>query len=207
MAGMSPGVVRLRASQSAIGATVNQVVGGEPVERRAQLVLAAFERVAQVGLEGLRLRQVAEDVGIDHSTLHHYFATKQDLIGAVTEYATRQFWVLGESVPDDPVEAIRAHLAGLRRMIVDWPELLVVTVELDLRARRDAAVAAALDRQQAGWREVLVAMLDAGNVSGAWSVEAAAGAELVIAVVKGVRLAPELAEPAFGQLEQLLMGQ
>ena len=106
-----------------------------------QLVRAAFERVAQVGFEGLRLRQVAEDAGIDHSTLHHYFATKQDLIGAVAEYATRQFWVLGESVPDDPVDAMRAHLTGLRRMIEDWPELLVVTVELDLRARRDATVA------------------------------------------------------------------
>jgi hypothetical protein len=35
-------------------------------------------------------------------------------------------------------------------------------------------------------------------------VDAAACAELVIAVVKGVRLAADLAGPAFAQLEQLL---
>lgn len=158
-----------------------------------------------MGFEGLRLRQVAEDAGIDHSTLHYHFATKQDLIGAVAEYATRQFRVLGDGVPDDPADAMRAHLAGLRRMMDDWPELLVVTGELDLRARRDPVVAAALDRQQAGWRELLVRMLEAGNAGGAWSVDSEAGAELVIAVVKGVRLAPELSGPVFAHLEQLLM--
>ena len=185
-------------------ARVHQVVGGEGAERRAQLVRAAFDRVAEGGFEGLRLRQVAEDVGIDHSTLHHYFATKQNLIGAVADYATRQFWVLGDSVPEDPADALRAHLAGLRQLINDWPELLVVTAELDLRARRDPVIAVALDRQQAGWREVLVSMLNRGNAGGAWAVDAAACAELVIAVVKGVRLAPDLAGPAFAQLEQLL---
>ena len=180
------------------------MVGGDGAERRAQLVRAAFDRVAEEGFEGLRLRQVAEDVGIDHSTLHHHFATKQDLIAAVADYATRQFWVLGDSVPDDPADAMRAHLAGLRQLINDWPELLVVTAELDLRARRDPVIAVALDRQQAGWREVLVAMLTRGNAADAWAVDAAACAELVIAVVKGVRLAPDLAGPAFAELEQLL---
>lgn len=33
--------------------------------------------------EGLRLRQVADAVGIDHSTLHHHVATKQDLVEGV----------------------------------------------------------------------------------------------------------------------------
>jgi TetR/AcrR family transcriptional repressor of nem operon len=173
-------------------------------ERRDQLVRAAFDQVAEGGFEGLRLRQVAEDVGIDHSTLHYHFATKQDLIGAVAEYATRQFWVLGDSVPDDPAVAMRAHLAGLRQLIDARPELLVVTVELDLRARRDPVVAVALDQQQAGWREVLMTMLARGNAEGVWAVDAVACAELVIAAVKGVRLAPELAGPVFAQLEQLL---
>jgi TetR/AcrR family transcriptional repressor of nem operon len=99
---------------------------------------------------------------------------------------------------------MRAHLAGLRQMIDSWPQLLVVTVELDLRARRDPVVAVALDRQQAGWREVLVTMLAGGNAEGAWAVDAAACAELVIAAVKGVRLAPELAGPVFAQLEELI---
>lgn len=167
---------------------------------------AAFTRVAEVGFEGLRLRQVAEDIGIDHSTLHHHFATKQALVEAVAEYATRQFWTLGHP-PGDPVEALRAHLGGLHRMVVDRPDLFAVTAELDLRSRRDAPVAAAMARHQAGWREVLAGVLAAGNERGAWSVDVPVVTELVIAVVKGVRLEPELAGPVFEQLVERVVGR
>jgi AcrR family transcriptional regulator len=171
------------------------------------LVLAAFARVADAGFEGLRLRQVAEDVGIDHSTLHHHFATKQHLVDAVAEYATRQFWVLGEG-PDDPAAALRAHLAGLRAMLDDRPDLFAVTVELDLRARRDPAVAEAMDRYQRGWREVLTGLLARGNDRGSWAVpvDPEVVTELVIAVVKGVRLAPATAGPVFAQLADMVIG-
>jgi len=181
------------------------VVGGAQVERRTQLVEAAFRRVAEVGFEGLRLRQVAEEVGIDHSTLHHHFATKQDLIDAVTEFTTRQFWNTSPAGPD-PAAALRGHLAMLRRMIDERPELLVVTAELDLRARRDPAVSAELRRQEVGWRAVLTEILAEGNASGAWKVDPAGCCELVIAAVKGVRLVPELAAQVFEQLEKLLLG-
>jgi TetR/AcrR family transcriptional repressor of nem operon len=175
--------------------------------RREQLVVAAYRRVAEAGFEGLRLRQVAEDVGIDHSTLHHHFATKQDLVGAVAEYTTRQFWTTAPQGPH-PAAALREHLLALRRLIEDRPDLFAVTVELDLRARRDPAVAAAMARHEAGWREVLTAVLAEGVAQGAWSipVDAAAGAELVIAAVKGARLVPEVAGQVFGQLEALLIG-
>jgi AcrR family transcriptional regulator len=181
------------------------VVGGGHVERREQLVAAAFRRVAEVGFEGLRLRQVAEDVGIDHSTLHHHFATKQDLIAAVTQFTTRQFWTTAPPATD-PAAALRAHLRELRRMIDEQPDLLVVTAELDLRARRDPVVAAELARQESGWRAELARLLRAGNTAGTWSVDPAAGGELVIAAVKGVRLAPAAAGQVFEQLESLLLG-
>jgi AcrR family transcriptional regulator len=183
------------------------VVGGDAAQRREQLVLAAFARVAEAGFEGLRLRQVAEDVGIDHSTLHHHFATKQHLVDAVAEYATRQFWVLGAG-PDDPVAALRAHLAGLRAMLDERPDLFAVTVELDLRARRDPAVAEAMDRYQSGWREVLTGLFARGNDRGSWTapVDPEVATELVIAVVKGVRLVPATAGPVFAQLEDMVIG-
>ena len=164
--------------------------------------------MAKAGFEGLRLRQVAEDVGIDHSTLHHHFATKQDLIGAVAEYTTRQFWTTAPQGPE-PAAALREHLQALRRLIEDRPDLFAVTVELDLRARRDPAVAAAMARHEAGWREVLTTVLAEGVANGSWSVavDAAAVAELVIAAVKGARLVPEVAGQVFGQLETLLIDE
>jgi AcrR family transcriptional regulator len=175
------------------------VVGGEVEGRRAQLVAAAFRRVAESGFEGLRLRQVAEDVGIDHSTLHHHFATKQSLVEAVAAYTTRQFWETSPPAPD-PAAALRAHLRVLRQMIVERPDLFAVTVELDLRARRDPAVAAAMAQHESGWRAKLVEILT-GLVP-----DPATSAELVIATVKGVRLLPDAAGPVLDLLAATLTG-
>jgi AcrR family transcriptional regulator len=174
------------------------MVGGEG--RRERLVAAAFDLVAEIGFEGLRLRQVAERTGIDHSTLHHYFATKQDLIAAVAEYTARQFWSTAPSGTDAAGGALREHLDALARLIEDRPQLFAVTAELDLRARRDPLVAAALAELERGWRELLVDLIGRGSPG----ADAATGAELVIATVKGVRLLPELAGAVFAQLAALL---
>lgn len=179
-----------------ISATVNQVVGGErDATRRDELVGAAFGRVAEVGFEGLRLRQVAEEVGIDHSTVHHHFPTKQDLIEAVARHATSQLRVTAPPEGAHAGSRLQAHLDALCRLIEQRPELFTVTAELDLRARRDPAVRAVVEEQEAGWRSALVMVFAAAG-----SEAPAVAAELVIAVVKGVRLAPALATPVFAQL-------
>jgi AcrR family transcriptional regulator len=162
-------------------------------------VRAAFERVAEIGFEGLRLRQVAEQAGIDHSTLHHYFATKQDLIAAVAEYTTRQFWATAPAATE-PAAALREHLRSLQGLIETRPQLFAAAAELDLRARRDPLTAAALAAQERGWRELLVRVIGQLPAAG----DPAAGAELVIAAAKGVRLAPELAGTVFARLAALL---
>lgn len=191
---------------SLAAAYANQVVGGQGVERREQLVRAAYLRVAQAGFEGLRLRQVADDVGIDHSTLHHYMATKQQLIAAVAEYATGQ---LRSTMPDEPdaASALRGHLAALHQIFESRPELGPVTAELDLRARRDPAVRALMDAHEAGWRRGLRRLLTAGAEQGAWpGVDLDATVELLIATVKGARLDPTAAGDVFGRLVGLLSG-
>jgi BetI-type transcriptional repressor, C-terminal len=83
-------------------------------------------------------------------------------------------------------------------MIVERPDLFAVTVELDLRARRDPAVAAAMARYESGWREKLVEILTD------LVPDPATAAELVIATVKGVRLRPEVAGPVLDLLAEQL---
>ncbi|MGH8931409.1 MAG: TetR/AcrR family transcriptional regulator [Egibacteraceae bacterium] len=174
--------------------------------RRDELVEAAFRRVAQSGFEGLRLRQVADDVGIDHSTLHYHVATKQDLIVGVAEYTTRQFWSTLPAGPD-PASQLRGHLEALRRLMVERPELFTVTAELDLRARRDPAVRVAMDEYESGWRAALIEVLSRGAQGQAWAPEVRPqiAAETLIAAVKGVRLVPDRAGEVFAQLEALLL--
>ena len=57
--------------------------------------------------------------------------------------------------------------------------------------------------------EAQAASLTAGASEGAWSraVEPDAAVELVMAVVKGVQLAPDAARAAFAQLDALLTGE
>ncbi|MFG2075532.1 TetR/AcrR family transcriptional regulator [Nonomuraea maritima] len=168
---------------------------------------AGFRLVAEVGFEGLRLRQVAEDVGIDHSTLHHHFATKQDLVAAIAAYTVSRFWFTAQE-DGDPVVRLRSHFDALARLLREHPELFTVTVELDLRARRDPTVRAAMVEHEAGWRQVLVRTLAEGLTSGTLNreIDPVATAELIIATVKGARLVPGRADVIFDQLFALILG-
>jgi AcrR family transcriptional regulator len=175
--------------------------------RRQALVRAAFGCIAEKGFEGLRLRDVAAEVGIDHSTLHHYFASKQDLVAGVVDYATRQFW---PTMPAEggATERLQYHLAALGRMIREQPALFTVMGELDLRARRDPAIRAIIDRHEEGWRIVLEEVLGRAAKEGALArnLDVAAGVELIIATVKGVRQLPDQADGVLAQLNGLLTG-
>ena len=157
------------------------------MDRKQEIVLAAFDRIAEKGFEGLRLREVAQLVGVDHSTLHHHFATKEDLVAAVVDHATGQFWRNGQRADD-----LSAHLRRLGRLIAGRPELFRVLRELDLRAARDPAVREMVDRYEEGWRRALAERTDASRV------------ELVIALVKGVSLRPDLAPAVLRELERLI---
>ena len=181
--------------------TLNQVVGGE---KRRALVEAAFARIASDGLEGLRLRQVAEDVGIDHSTLHHHVATKRELILAVAAYTTRRLWTRAFDLPD-PGEALHAYLAETEARLQEGPAVYVVRAELDLRALRDPAVAAALAELEGGWRVRLVELFERGLADGTWSdLDPVAASELVVAALKGLRHAPAQGRVVTDLLENLM---
>ena len=171
-------------------------------DRRQALVVAAYQAIAAKGFEGLRLRDVAAAAGIDHSTLHHHFATKRDLIAAVVEYATGQF---RKPSPGTPT-TLREHLAFLARMIVEQPTLHVVLRELDLRAIRDRSVRDVIAEHEHGWRRALSARLQAAVREGVCSkdLDPEAGAEMVIALVKGASLNPAKAAEVLGAWLALL---
>ena len=76
--------------------------------------------------------------------------------------------------------------------------------ELDLRATRDPAVRAIMERHEAGWRIALAARLGELGIVGR---ELEGSVELVIATVKGVSLKPTAAGAVFARLERLLGGK
>jgi AcrR family transcriptional regulator len=52
-------------------------------ERRRQIVEAAKRRLLAAGIEGLVLRDIAEQLGITHGNIQYYFPTKGSLLEAI----------------------------------------------------------------------------------------------------------------------------
>src|SRR5437763_14720847 len=91
-------------------------------ENRSQaLILAAYHTIAEKGFEGLRLRDVAEQVGINHATLHHYFPTKEALVQAVVLYVTQRMGETSVSAGGTPLDRLRSHLHSLKLRMREEP--------------------------------------------------------------------------------------
>ncbi len=157
--------------------------------RRQDLVLAAFNRIAETGFEGLRTRDVAADAGVNVATLHYYFPTKEALIRGVVGHA---MWRFSQSMPREgsAAEQLRWHLAFLRRLLKEDTALFAVMSELTLRAPRDPVIGGILQNTDEPWHrkvaELLRSALEQGCIDA--GIDPEAGAAFIIAAIKGLSL-------------------
>jgi AcrR family transcriptional regulator len=75
-----------------VSAAPEPTLSPKGVERRRQILEAAIRRFAERGVESASMRDIAAAIGVSHTALRHYFATRDELL----------------------VEAYRAHEAGFR---------------------------------------------------------------------------------------------
>ena len=144
--------------------------GAAAWERRSVLVRIAYHHIATRGLEGLRVRAVAAEAGINHATLLYYFPTKEALIQGVVEHLLREFQISRVPRPatPTPLEEVRLEFEDMRRRLHAEPELMVVLIDLAARARRDPTVAKLLGQLDDTWRAYLAALLRRGVAQGAF---------------------------------------
>jgi TetR/AcrR family transcriptional regulator, regulator of cefoperazone and chloramphenicol sensitivity len=184
-------------------------------ERRQSLVEAAFEAIAADGFEGLRTRSVAARAGVNIATLHYYFPTKEALIGGVAHYLASQFIALHGPAPastgSDALDRLRQEFSDVRFYRAKHKALTSVMLEIQLRARRDPAIAAIVDPLVGHWRSGLERMVRAGQDAGVFraDLDAAAAALFLMAAFSGVTLhslpAPAL-DRLFAEIERWLRG-
>ena len=96
------------ATQTAIDAEPARKKGRE---RRRQILDVARQRVIDVGVDGLVLREIAEDMGITHGNLQYYFQTKDDLLKAIFDEEVEKYTggiksALDAAAPKDRLSAI-----------------------------------------------------------------------------------------------------
>ena len=59
--------------------------------RRSDIQKAAYDLVGVHGLEALTARSVAQELQINHATVHYYFPHREDLLDGVADFAQEQF--------------------------------------------------------------------------------------------------------------------
>lgn len=191
----------------------DDVLTGEDhkTQRRQALVAAAFNRIAEGGLEGLRTRDVAADAGVNVATLHYYFPTKESLIRGVVASALLRF---RDTMPKEgsATEQLRWHLSALRQLLKEDTELFAVIGELSLRAPRDPVISQILKDTDDPWHRNVGELLRRAIAEGSLDPDLNPDdtAALMIAAIKGIShstvaaLRPMRVDQTFDQLERWL---
>jgi len=138
-------------------------------DRKSELVEIAYRLIAQNGLEGFRIRQVAAEAGIDNGTLHYHFASKEALILGVVDYLMEDLKnnrVVWKEAEQTALDELRMEFEDIRLRLHRTPEQFIVLSDLAVRSWRDPVVAKIFRKLDDGWHAHLVAMLERGIQQG-----------------------------------------
>ncbi len=84
-----------------------------PSPKRELALEAAYDIVAEEGLEGLHARSVAARIGVNHAAVHYYFKKRSDLLLALADFALAKFARDREAVLEDAgSDRLKAHLTA-----------------------------------------------------------------------------------------------
>ena len=135
-------------------------------DRKRELVKIAYRLIAEKGLEGFRIRQVAAAAGIDNGTLHYHFPSKEALIQGVVDYLVRDLETnrapKKKNSRQTALSELRMEFEDIRLRLHDTPEQMVVLSELAIRSWRDPTLAKIFGKLDDGWYAHLVNLLKRG---------------------------------------------
>jgi AcrR family transcriptional regulator len=107
--------------------------GGASEGARERILAAAVERIAEEGIDEVRIARVAMDAGVSPSLVHYHFETREALLAEALEYSYERAGSTriggGEGGVADMVDQLLPYPGSLER---DW----ILWVELWLRAIR-----------------------------------------------------------------------
>ena len=187
----------------------------DPTIRSKMIIDAAFNAIATGGFERLRTRDIAELVGINSATLHHYFPTKEDLVAAVAKELERRFRTeKSQPAPkESPIDALGRQARDAICYSRDRPEMLAVYRELVARAPRDTSIRKLVQHLHDGWRADIVEALAKGRGDGSFrpnlDIDAAAGIILstIWGLVTHIFSSKEDLDKAFHELTRWLLAE
>ncbi|MGH3387353.1 MAG: TetR/AcrR family transcriptional regulator [Actinomadura sp.] len=161
-------------------------------ERREQILRAACEVMAEVGLRSLRVGDVAKRAGTSHGTVHYYFATKRDLVHAAFEFnfqasINRRRPILDSH--DDPGKRLRAFVDSYHpdgeETVLAWR----VWIELWNEALRERSLQELNERVYGEWRRIVAGIVRDGQDRGQFRAgDAVEMANALIGMIDGLAI-------------------
>jgi AcrR family transcriptional regulator len=134
-------------------------------ERRRQILAAAVRVFARSGYHGSRVADIAEDAGVAHGLLYHYFSSKEEVLQTVFRENWGELLVRFRAV-EEADEPAPEKLAGIAKILLrTWrndPDLVTVMV-------REVARSAQLQGQVEEVREafaIVQRVIEEGQVAG-----------------------------------------
>jgi AcrR family transcriptional regulator len=165
--------------------------------RRPAILKAAAEVIAERGVIGTRIADVAERADTSAPGVLYWFASKDELLTEALSSADDRFYAqLGAELAQ--LDGARARLA---RIVELWPaegdDEAVLWMELWVRALRDPAVNAARERLDRRWRTAIADVVRDGQAAGDFErVDPAEFALTLGALMDGFAIQLALRDPA-----------
>jgi AcrR family transcriptional regulator len=101
-------------------------------DRKTELVEIAYRLIAQKGLEGFRIRQVAAEAGIDNGTRHYHFRSKEALIHGVVDYLMEHLQnnhAVRNAMDPTALDELHMEFEDIRLRLRRTPEQFIVLSE------------------------------------------------------------------------------
>lgn len=160
--------------------------------RRTEIVNGAIRLIAREGYEATTMRGLAAELDVSTGTITHWFATKNQVLGATLEELASRF-AARTAAELENANGPRETLAALGDASVpDTPERVDeqrVWGELGARAARTPELAERHERLYAGWRRQMEKAVEAGVAAGDFRrVDAAEWARTYAALIDGLAL-------------------
>jgi AcrR family transcriptional regulator len=145
-------------------------------ERRKQILRCGFAMIAESGLENFRTRDVADRAGINSATLHHYFPTKEALIEGVAAHLEGRYRELRSAAAPElgatpALQALRREFADARCLREEHSDMLAVSAEFLLQARRDRTAARVISSMHQHWRAQIESIVRDGQSAGVFGLD------------------------------------
>jgi AcrR family transcriptional regulator len=147
--------------------------------------------IAENGFHALRVRQVAQRAGINHTTLLHHFPSKGALVQGVLETVEATLAPQrSQAPPVEPVQGLQAEYADAVDRLAARSDELAVVLELLLAGRQHSEIRALMARLYANWRAEVEDLIRRGQETGVFrrDVSPSDAADLITTQLTGLAL-------------------